>query len=506
MTKTDLAAPVAAKKKNYTPADIFKICLGLAIVAGFGFLPAPAPMTPLGMKVVGMFLGIVVLWSTVDLIWPSLLGILVASFYAKDIFPTLFYENGAAINGAISYSIGNFVVTFMIASLLLAAALQESGFTRRVTMWFLTRKLAKSSPWAFTAFFWLAALFVGCFIDAMPAAIFFVTLAHELIQELGYKKGDKYPMILLIGTVFAVNIAFGMTPISHPLIIILLTMFNNFTGVAIGMLQFMMVAVPIGLVAFALMFLFFRYVIKPDTSNFEGLDYDAVVGQRPGKMGRKEAIVVVVFAIVVFVWILPGILQLIDPTIPLIATLNSLTITFPAILAVVILLVTRVGGEPILDFSRGMAKVPWGAVLLVASVMVVGRGLTEEVTGVSAFVGSLFAPLVANLPAYFFVVILIAVLIALTGFTSNIPIGILLMAVSLPLAAKIGVNPAIIGVLVAAGAQYSFCIPPGFATLGLLYGDDMVKSSRVLVYGLAVSILSILSFAVVGVPMANLVF
>jgi sodium-dependent dicarboxylate transporter 2/3/5 len=254
------------------------------------------------------------------------------------------------------------------------------------------------------------------------------------------------------------------------------------------------------------MSLFFIFIIKPDMKKFEGLDIHKIIGERPGPMETRERLVIILFGLVVFVWILPGILQLINPAIPLIASLNGFTITFPAMLAVALMLIIKIDGQPLLDFSKAMARMPWGAVLLVASIMVVGRGLTEESTGVSAYIGSLFAPLIRNLPPYFFMVVLIGVLIVLTGFTSNIPIGILLMAVTLPLAGAIGVKAQIIGVLIAAGSQYSFCIPPGFATLGLLYGDEMVVSNRVLLYGLAVSVLSILAFALVGIPLATVMF
>lgn len=51
------------------------IVITLVIMIGFGFLPAPAPITPFGMQMLGIFFGMVYGWSTVDQIWPSLLGL-----------------------------------------------------------------------------------------------------------------------------------------------------------------------------------------------------------------------------------------------------------------------------------------------------------------------------------------------------------------------------------------------------------------------------------------------
>lgn len=50
--------------------------IGLLLMFGFRFLPPLAPLTETGMQVVGIFLGVIYLWSTVETIWPSILGII----------------------------------------------------------------------------------------------------------------------------------------------------------------------------------------------------------------------------------------------------------------------------------------------------------------------------------------------------------------------------------------------------------------------------------------------
>lgn len=50
--------------------------VGVALIFGFGTIPPIDPITPLGMRVVGIFLGMIYLWSFVTILWPSLLGII----------------------------------------------------------------------------------------------------------------------------------------------------------------------------------------------------------------------------------------------------------------------------------------------------------------------------------------------------------------------------------------------------------------------------------------------
>ena len=49
------------------------LAVSLLLILGFGFLPAPAGMTQSAMRVIGIFLGTLLLWLTVSIDWPSLL-------------------------------------------------------------------------------------------------------------------------------------------------------------------------------------------------------------------------------------------------------------------------------------------------------------------------------------------------------------------------------------------------------------------------------------------------
>lgn len=44
--------------------------IGVALMFLFSFLPPFGPVTPLGMKFLGIFIGLLYLWSTVDMGWP----------------------------------------------------------------------------------------------------------------------------------------------------------------------------------------------------------------------------------------------------------------------------------------------------------------------------------------------------------------------------------------------------------------------------------------------------
>ena len=50
------------------------ICL--VIMFGFGLLEPVAPLTELGMRLAGIFLGVLYGWILIEIVWPSLAGLL----------------------------------------------------------------------------------------------------------------------------------------------------------------------------------------------------------------------------------------------------------------------------------------------------------------------------------------------------------------------------------------------------------------------------------------------
>lgn len=61
------------KKKK----DLYMVhtIIGLVITGVFWLLPPIDPITPVGMKCLGAFLGMIYLWSMVDTLWPSIFGL-----------------------------------------------------------------------------------------------------------------------------------------------------------------------------------------------------------------------------------------------------------------------------------------------------------------------------------------------------------------------------------------------------------------------------------------------
>ena len=70
-----------ANSKNKDTMTIVHSIIGVAIMVLFRYLPLNLPeITPVGMQVVGIFLGTLYLWTFVDPLWSSLFAIAMVGF------------------------------------------------------------------------------------------------------------------------------------------------------------------------------------------------------------------------------------------------------------------------------------------------------------------------------------------------------------------------------------------------------------------------------------------
>ena len=111
-----------------------------------------------------------------------------------------------------------------------------------------------------------------------PTVLYFIILPilEEIYNVLGLKKGDKYANMLMMGLVFCTSLSSGMTPIAHVFPVLSMGVFKTLTGSSISYGQYMLYAIPTGIVIFALMMLIFKFIMRPNTKkiNLKSSQFD----------------------------------------------------------------------------------------------------------------------------------------------------------------------------------------------------------------------------------------
>jgi len=473
---------------------LIKMLICFAVIVIFWFMPPMAPITVAGMRTIGVFIGTVLLFSFVDTVWPALLCFILMS------------QTGIMnLNTVLANSLGSWIISFVIVSFVLTHALNEVGFTARLTAYYMSRKFVSKSPWIFTFAFMALGMFVGMFMDQVPAAAFFLGFSARIIKELGYTKNDRYPHMLTMGVVFAVNIGGSATPISHSLSLLGMGIYESATKNHITMFQYMMYGVPAALVLFAILCLVLRVFFRPDMSKFASFDVKNVLDKLQ-PMEIKEKVTVSVFLLTVFFWVLPGVLAIFMPAnAPFLVFLNRFGVTFWAIAAVVVLAIIQVDNKPIVDlrkiWSEGFA---WGVIFFIAAGVFLGSAVSHEGVGLNAFITQRLRDVTASMSPQMLVLVISFLTCLMTNFASNVTTITVMTGVAVAVALNTPtLHPMAIAITTSMNGALAYAMPSSFATIAMLHGDENSNGGTVIRYGFVFVFISAIVTTFVGYPIIS---
>lgn len=492
------------EQKKKDAAYYIKSIIGLAIMIFFRFIPAPDPITPVGMAVLGMFIGLVFLWSTVDIVWPTVACILMFSTVALDVYAgSTVYTNG--IYEAGMRSLGEMCALLGLGMIIFCDVLINSGMLRRLSTWALTRRFAMKSPWTFTFVFLFAVYVMELFIDGAPFELFMLALAKEVFAALGMKKEDKWTKVITIGLTWSIVLGYASTPICHPLTILFMSIYSGIAGATINWVAYMAIAVPATFVIFILMFLFLRFVVRPDVSKLENADFSKLEAMRPGKMEGSERLVTIILVILIIFWLLPGVLSMAAPTSGLFLWLDSITSVTPLFAALLLMAIVRFDGKPVLDIGETMSKPGnFSLYFFMAGIMLIANAFGEGTTGISAWLMNFLSPIASNMSPFGLVVFAFIASAILTNIANNVPVGIVMTSVGVPIALQLGISPFVVAVAITLGASLAYTIPPAYIPIAMCYADPYGGGKYTLRWGLVALCVTLVVGVIVVYPIGSL--
>ena len=256
--------------------------VGLIIMFGFGYLPAPAPITPVGMSLLGIFIALVYFWSTVGNLWPSLLGLI-----------ALGLSDYTDMKGAMA-AFGNDTVVQIIFIMALVGVMESAGLSQAIAQWFVSRPINRGRPWVFSLMLLLATYVLAALTNAVAAILLCWTILYGILEQLGYKPGDRYSSLMVIGVVYASCLGLAALPFkSVPLII--LGAFERASGLSVDYLAYMTTVITLSLVAIVGYILLLRFVFRPNITLLKSAD--AAIFGRSVTLDRRQSLILVVLGL-----------------------------------------------------------------------------------------------------------------------------------------------------------------------------------------------------------------
>lgn len=452
---------------------IIGFLIGTFFLFCFSFLGITFGLPPDGVKMIGIFIGAIILWLTVDVGWPSLL-----------ILFSLTTLSDVSIGTVMSSSLGNNTIAFLIFSCALTYALSTTGLLRRIALWFVNTRIAQKSHWHFAAMYFISILIIGSFISPTVLFILFFALAKEIYDINYLEKGNDYARMLMIGTAIMTSISCAMTPIAHTFPLMAIGFYETATGETINWIDYMIIGIPAGLIAAAAVYGILWVSFKDRVAKTKIMAF-----KQEEKITKNEIIALIVFLVVVAMWLVSG---LFPNFIPI---LKTWTTTIPPMLGIIVLCLLG-----ILKFNDAMKNgVPWTAIILCSATLAVGKWLTTAEYGITNMIGNVITSILGTPTAFIMILAIVIFTIIMTNLMSNIVTTTVSYNLLTPIVLSTGlISPALSTILIGMSASMAYATPPAIAHVALAAGSDYCDSKDMLVYGGIATLISIVLVAVFG--------
>ena len=443
---------------------------GLAVFLIMLLLPAPEGMPESAWRASALVLLMATWWMTQAL---PLTATALLPFLA---FP-LFGIMGANEAAAAYYSPILFLV---LGGAIIALAIERTGLHRRLALAIVSR--GGGTPAALLFAFMAATAILSTIVSNTATTLIMMPIAVAVLKAAQVPDGETagFAGALAMGIAFAASIGGLGTLVGSPTNAIAAGIIERSTGLQIDFATWLLYGMPVVLVSIPLCWLILLKVQKVTPHDFDAASARAGIGET-GAWSTAEKRLVPLVAAVVLAWVL---VPLISPYLPE----DALTDGSVAIFGGLLLFVIPDGtGRTILNWDEAN-RAPWGVIMMFGGGLALAAGITES--GLAAWLGTALQPLSA-VPAIVIALALVALVILVTEFASNVATASGIIPVVASLIAATGVDPILLALPAAMAASWGFMLPSGTGPNAIAWATGHIALPRMLKAGLLLDLAGI---------------
>lgn len=432
------------------------LLITLAIMLGMGFLPPIGQITPDGMRVLGIFIGCIFAWVFGEVVWSSILGIVLL---------TLFGYGTMAENFTSAYSNPN--VSLLISSLVFCYAIEKSGLLGEISRWIVGMKWAQKSPWMLVLAFYIAALVVAALVvNFILATILLWSVFYELAKEIKVKPFETYSNIVLCGITVAACMGQSLVPYSSiPTTTRSLAMqFDE--AFVFNTANYLMLTILLAVISLPLIMLVLRLCFGKKVSQI------VIPKKDPYKMilNTESKVSLSLLIIIIVLLIVPNFLPA-DNAIRVMCN-NNLSSTGMFMIGAIILMLIHVKGKPVLDIAEGLANLPWPLFLLCSAALCISDYMTADEMGVVPTIVSLLNPLIEGKSAFAVTMIFVAIGLIMTNFINDFATLMILFPIAAEFVLDAGGSIMVLAIMISQATVQGCLMPSGSMVGAMLHGNS----------------------------------
>ena len=457
--------------------------LGFVIgLAGFLLtlvLPAPAGMPLQAWQAGGLVWWMAAWWMSEAL-----------PLYATALLPFIVLPLlGIADAGKTASAYYSPIMFLFLGGAFLALAIERTGLHRRLALAILSR--AGASNWQLLLAVMAATAILSTMISNTSTALIMMPMALAMLASGGVKQGETAGLAgaLPMGIAFAASIGGLGTMVGSPTNAISAGLIEKSLGVRISFAEWSLYGMPLVVLAIPLAAWIIARVQRLHLDSFDPGAARRAIDHGAGWSAAERRLVPVVILTVGF-WLAQ---PLLEPLLPKGGLSDG---TIAAIAGLLLFVLPDGSGRPMLTWDEAN-RAPWDVVLLFGGGLALAMGMTES--GLAAWLGQMLLPLTA-LPLILVALALVAFVVVVTEFASNIAVASGIMPVVAALIAAMGADPILLALPAAFAASWGFMLPSGTGPNAIAWATGHVSLPRVLTAGLWLDIAG--TFLIVGVVWA----
>jgi solute carrier family 13 (sodium-dependent dicarboxylate transporter), member 2/3/5 len=360
----------------------------------------------------------------------------------------------------------NPIIFLFLGGFMVALAMQRWNLHRRIAIGLIAR--IGTRPSAIIAGFLLSSALVSMWVSNTATAMMMLPIAVSVVYlfpEAERVSGGlrDFSAALLLAVAYGATTGGMATLIGTPPNALLAGYVGEVYGISLGFAQWMMLGVPISLVALVCVYaVLTRIMFRLPAAEVPGMR--RLIADERAKLGtvsRGEAGVAVVFVLVAAGWVLQPVIA---RAVPLV---SDTTIAIAGALLLFMIPVDARRGQFLLTWDDTRA-LPWSVLLLFGGGLSLAGNIERQ--GVSRYLGTLAGGL-DDLPVFVIIAVIAFGILLLTELTSNTATAATFLPITGALALSLGQNPLLLLIPTALAANCSYMMPVGTPPNAIVYGS-----------------------------------
>jgi di/tricarboxylate transporter len=482
----------ATQPKMLTSRFYIHMVIVIAAMIGIGCLPPFAAVTPFGMKILGIFVGCIIGWGLGYMAWPSLIALLVLSFMGEN-----------TVSGVFSQAYGNVSLLMVLFAMLYCFAISQTGIMQYVANWVLTRKFVAKGGWYISLAFWIACALCSALItNTLPVIILMWTMFYSVVEKLEVPRHDKWVSITMIMMCVVGYTGSVIMPFCPWAMMCYGLAQSTVPTLEIKFFAHVVLMLVLNTLIIAGIFLLCRFVLAPKAGGQVAGRFDLNL-EKP-KMTKKQKWGLFYLALLMALMFFPVILP---AAFPFVSLLKALGATGAFVVCVVLMNLTFIDGEPLVDPMTAMRDVPWGLYFLLSAALLIAGLIAGEDTGIAISIVGLLNSTAGILGVFWVMVLFVFFGTVVTNLINNVVcINIFILIGSL-LIVSLGGNPYELTALLLMVLYLGLATPSGSVVGALMHGNnEWLSAGAVYKYASLGCLVVVLVCCLVGIPLGKLLF